>query len=257
MGQTLVELSPISKCMQDSLKKHLPRLAVNPNDLVYLWGHETQKLFTELREKDFINIKDIHFLSLKKVLKTYKISIPTSLARTIVGDVWQNFIDNNKLYPDSIPVLNQLKQSDYKLGIITDCDSDVASGIIRKHNLTNIFDVKVISSVIKAYKPNPLLFSEAIKLAKCSSDEGIYVGDSEIDIKGAKEIGMISIIIKRDTPHKETPHPIKSQSLPKSENEIKNTQPDFIINSLFQLIPIIKNIYLEKISGTIFHESHH
>lgn len=61
MGQTVVELSSISECMQDSQKKHLPQLAVNLNNLVYLWGYETQNLFMELREKDFINIKDIHF----------------------------------------------------------------------------------------------------------------------------------------------------------------------------------------------------
>ena len=242
MGQTLVELSPISECMHDSLKRHLSHLDVNLNDIVYLWGHETQNLFMELREKDFINIKDINFLSLKNVLKTYGISISTSRVRTIIEDVWQDFIDNNRLYPDSIPVLNQLKQLDYKLGIITDCDSDVATGIIQKHNLTNIFDVKVISGIIKAYKPNPYLFSKAMKLAKYSPCNGIYVGDSETDIKGAKEIGMIGIIIKRDTPHKETHLTIRPQSLPKVEKGIKNTQPDFIIKSLFQLITIIKNI---------------
>ncbi len=68
----------------------------------------------------------------------------------------------------------------YKLGLITDCDLDVVEGIIQKHNLTDFFDVKVISSVTKSYKPNPLLFNEAIKLAKCNPCEGVYIGESAL-----------------------------------------------------------------------------
>ena len=226
LGQTLVQLLPISSCMQGSLKKHFPELDIDLNELIYAWGHGTHKLFMELREKDFINVREIHFLSLKKILKICKINITDKLARTIVEDVWQDFIKNNKLYPDALSVLNQLKQSGYTLGIITDCDVDVANGIMQKHNLKNFFEVKVISSEIKAYKPNPLPFNEALKLAKCLPDEGIYVGDSEIDIKGANDVGLITVIVSR--------------------NELQDTKmdirPDFRINCLSELPELISKI---------------
>ena len=228
LGQTLVNLSYISVCMYKSLKKYLPQLAIDLNKLVYAWGYGTQELFMELREKEFICTKEMHFLCLKKILKANKIQLTDKLAHIMVEDVWQDFIENNRIYPDTIPVLNQLKQSGYKLGVITDCDLDVAEGIIKKHRLTDYFDVKVISSVIKSYKPDPIMFNEAIKLAKCAPKEGIYVGDSEIDIKGAREIRLTTVILDRERG--------------KKQNQGMDIRPDFRINNLLELPKIISEL---------------
>jgi len=226
LGQTLVELSSITFCMYDTLKKKLPRLNVDLNELAFSWGYETYKLFNDLREKEFITTKEMHLLCLNKLLKIHKIDISDKLAYSIVKNVWDDFIKNNKLYPDTIPVLKLLKELEYKLGIITDCDLDVAEGIIRKHNLIDFFDVKVISSVIKSYKPDPLLFNKAIKLAKCTPCEGVYIGDSEIDIKGAKEIGLITVIVDRG----------------EMQNQVLGIRPDFRISSLSELPGIISRL---------------
>ena len=212
--------------MYNSLKKHLPRLSIDLNKLVHAWGYGTQELFMELREKEFISTKEMHFLCLKKILKTNRIHVADKLVRTMVEDVWRDFVENNRIYPDTMPVLSQLKQSGYKLGVITDCDLDVVEGILKKHRLTDCFDVKVISGVIKSYKPAPLLFNRAIKLAKCAPREGIYVGDSEIDIKGAKEIGLNTVIVDR--------REIQNQEL--------GISPDFEINNLSELSKILSKL---------------
>jgi putative hydrolase of the HAD superfamily len=168
----------------------------------------------------------IHFLGLKKILKTSKIDITDELVHSIVEYVWHNFVKKNKLYPDVMPVLNQLKQSGYKLGLITDSDLDIADGIIQKHNLADFFDVKVVSGEIRLYKPNPLLFEKAVNLAKCAPSEGIYVGDSEVDVKGAAEIGLKTVIINRN-------------ELLSSKIGIK---PDFRVDSLSELPKLISDI---------------
>ena len=226
LGQTLVNLSDITICMYNSLKKNIPELKLDLNKLVYAWGYGTKDLFMDLREKKFINTKDMHLLVLKKLLKTNHINITNEQAKMMVEDVWKDFITNNKIYPDTIPVLTQLKQLKYKLGLITDCDQDVAEGIIQKHNLIKFFDVKVISSVIKSYKPNTLLFNEAIKSVRCKPNEGIYIGDSEIDIKGAKEIGLITIILNRGEIY----------------NQEIGIKPDYKITNLFELPKIISKL---------------
>ena len=61
-----------------------------------------------------------------------------------------------------------------------------------------MFKMKVISSVLKSYKPNLSLFERALELAKCLPREAIYVGDSATDINGAKKLGMITVIIHRN-----------------------------------------------------------
>jgi HAD superfamily hydrolase (TIGR01549 family) len=214
--------------MYKSLEKYLPQLTIDLNKLVYAWGYGTQEMFMDIREKKFIRTKEMHFLCLKKILKTNKIQLANKLAHTMVEDVWQDFIENNKIYSDTMPVLKQLKQSGYKLGVITDCDLEVAEGIIKKHRLTDYFDVKVISSVIKSYKPDPIMFREAIKLAKCAPKEGIYVGDSEIDIKGARVIRLTTVILDRERR--------------KKQNQGMGIKPDFRINNLLELPKIISKV---------------
>jgi len=212
--------------MYNSLKKHLPHLPFNYDELVNSWGYGTHELFLDCREKSFMNTRKIHLLSLRNVLELYKLDVTEGLAHNIVEEVWRDFIETSNLYPDVLPVLYQLKQSGYGLGLITDSDLDVAEGIIQRHNLTDFFEVKVVSGAVKAYKPNPLLFIEAIKLAKCNACEGIYVGDSEVDVKGAADVGLSTVIVKR--------------------NEIPDVkigfEPDFKINSLMELPKILLEI---------------
>lgn len=226
LGQTLIELSSLKLCMYNSLKNHLPQLPLDLNGLMYEWGYETHRLFMEYREKDFIDTIEMHFLSLKNILREPKVKISDELARLIVEDVWRDFIENNRLCPDTVPVLNKLKQSNYRLGLITDGELDIVDGILKKHDLADFFDVKVISGEIKAYKPNPLLFNEAINLAGYNPCEGMYVGDSEIDIKGAAEAGLTTIIVSRD----EIPdHGI-------------GIRPDYKINNLSELPELVGEI---------------
>lgn len=212
--------------MYNSLKKHLSQSNIDLNEIIYKWGHETHRLFMELREKNYINTMELNILSLKNILKTYKIGLSDNIIQTIVDNVWKDFIRNNKLYPDAIYALNQLKQSGYELGLITDGEPNIVDGILQKHNLTNFFNIKVISGKIQVFKPNPLLFYEAINLAKCKPSEGVYVGDSEMDVKGAVEVGLITVIVSRN----EIPDPGIG------------IRPDFRMNSLFELPELISEI---------------
>jgi 2-haloalkanoic acid dehalogenase type II len=223
LGETLLDLSKLSSCVKNSILRLLPELNKDFDEFVFEWGHKTNNLFFDIREKKFLHIRDIIFLSLKEILKKRTIKINDKLLFELIDNILINFINTTSLYPDSIHVLKKLKQSNFRIGLITDCDLNVANGILKKHNLSNFFDIVIVSSEIKIYKPNPLIFKEALKRTKCNSNEMIYVGDSEIDIKGAKEIGINTVIINR--------------------NEIKNKKfginPDFRIKELSELFEIL------------------
>jgi HAD superfamily hydrolase (TIGR01549 family) len=212
--------------MYRTLKEYIPRQSVDLNKLVYEWGYGTQELFMKLREKKFMNTKQIHMLCLNEILNENKIKINQDLAKKMVEDVWDDFVKNNKIYPDTIPSLSHFRKSNYTLGIITDCDLDVVEGIINKHQLNGIFDIKIISSEIRAYKPDPKIFIKAAELAKCTPEESIYVGDSEMDIKGAKEAGFSTMILDRGE--------LESPKL--------GIEPDYKINNLFEMQEILKDL---------------
>lgn len=201
LGQTLIELSSFKNCMYNLLNKYLSKSDININELINSWGFDTYNLFMKSRSNNYTNIFEINALSLKNIFKEKKIEISDNLIEKIIRDVWQDFVKENKLWDDVLPVLNQLKKSGFKLGIITDSELKIVNGIFKKHKLNKFFNVKIVSSEFKVYKPNPLLFYKAINLAKCDPSEGIYVGDSEIDVKGAAEIGLTTVIVNRNEIH--------------------------------------------------------
>jgi putative hydrolase of the HAD superfamily len=130
------------------------------------------------------------------------------------------------LCPNTRDVLVKLKKLGYRLGLITNSELFIVNGILKKNKLDDFFDVKVISGVVKAYKPNHILFEIAIELAKCTSEEVLYIGDSEIDIMGAKKVGLKTVIVHRN-------------EVPDIEIGIR---PDYMINDLLELPNLVSKI---------------
>ncbi len=213
--------------MRESLMTYLPpEHTIDIERAIRRWGYGTHELFLTLREKQFITMKKIHALCLKQILEDEKVVLPDILQQRIVDNVWDRFAEINTLYPEVIPLLENLKRAEYTLGIITDSDSDIVESIIKKHSLWRFFTINIVSSELKAYKPNTLLFEKALEKACCSSKEGIYVGDSELDVKGAKDIGLTTVAVQRD----------------ELCDPLINKKPDFWIRNLSELLIIIDKI---------------
>jgi HAD superfamily hydrolase (TIGR01549 family) len=194
------------------------------DELISKWERESCKIFDYYYKKgEFYKIKSLQVMSLKNVLLECDINLTDHKLVDIVSECWRYLINNCPLYEDVIPMLFRLVQDGYELGLITDGDEENVIRILKKHNLKNTFKIKIISSVVKRYKPDILLFERALEKTQCVPEEVIYVGDSVKDIYGAKKLGMITIIINRNRKQEKT-------------EELKS---DFSINSLEQLYKII------------------
>jgi len=205
------------------LKSGLPEELVT-NELISKWERESCKIFDYYYKKgEFYKIKSLQVMSLKNVLLECDIDLTDHKLVDIVSECWRYLINNCPLYEDVIPTLFRLVQDGFELGLITDGDEENVIRILKKHNLKNTFKIKIISSVVKRYKPDILLFERALEKAQCIPEEAIYVGDSVKDIYGAKKLGMITIIINRNIKKEKT----------------EEIQSDFSIDSLEQLYTII------------------
>lgn len=96
--------------------------------------------------------------------------------------------DNTGLYSGVIDMLTTLKESGYRLAIVSNkLDSAVKE-------LNERFFQEVISLAIgtgeDAKKPNPFYVFEAIKELGSTVGDSIYVGDSDVDIETAKNAGI-------------------------------------------------------------------
>jgi HAD superfamily hydrolase (TIGR01509 family) len=103
-----------------------------------------------------------------------------------------------ELYPDAIPVMEQLRDEHYSLGLISNAPPDTVQ-TIQSLGLGRYLTTIVVSGVVGVSKPNPEIFRIALREAGVRPDEAAHVGDIyEADVLGAQNAGMKGLLIDRD-----------------------------------------------------------
>ncbi len=93
-----------------------------------------------------------------------------------------------------IPLLKYLQQEGYILGVVSNRD-DPFHEELENLNLTSYFKFKLAGGEVGSFKPEPLIFHHALKLAGTSPDETMYVGDNYFaDVVGALRAGLIPVL---------------------------------------------------------------
>lgn len=100
--------------------------------------------------------------------------------------------------PEIYQLLALLKKSK-KLALITNYDHyPYIKELLKNFGLIDFFETITISSEIGKKNPDPEIFLPAIEKSGLKPSEIVYVGDSDVDIIGAKAAGMIPILIQRN-----------------------------------------------------------
>jgi len=152
-------------------------------------------IYREENPIKFIGIKEIIAMVLKKAADKYSVEDISGQADKRYGEAYLN---NANLFDDTIPTLQKLKKMNIKLIVASDADPDALDKELSTFEIFHYFDEIVISGIVGAYKPSKKM-TEAI-LQKCDQPyTGIlFVGDTEVDILTAKNIGAKSVLIKRN-----------------------------------------------------------
>jgi putative hydrolase of the HAD superfamily len=130
-------------------------------------------------------------------------------------EVFQEFEDPGTwtLYPETRPVLSQLKDEGFELGIISNFDSRLFP-VLRGLGIENLFDTVTISSLAHAAKPAPRIFEVALEKHAVDPAEAAHVGDSfRDDVQGAAKTGMTGILLDRTSKAPAPPMTPRIQSL--------------------------------------------
>ncbi len=103
-----------------------------------------------------------------------------------------------ELFPDCMPVLKEMDKSGYPLALVSNAQKIFTSNEIRMLGLNQFFKYKIFSSQYGFMKPDHRLFLIACGLLDVLPQNAIYIGDNPYnDVKGAKKIGMTSVLINR------------------------------------------------------------
>ena len=127
--------------------------------------------------------------------------------------------------PEAVEVLTKLRERGFIVGVISNVDTQTLYQELKGANLLNLLDVVVSSEEVGAYKPGPLPFREALKRAKVTAHQAIYIGDRARDFLGAKGVGMTTVLIGEKL-DKET-----------------TFMPDYVVKTLKEAYELVINMF--------------
>jgi len=130
-----------------------------------------------------------------------------------------------QLFPDSLSVLEEMRQKDYRLGVISDAQKVFCFEEGEMLGLSPFFSRFIVSTNFGFRKPDPRLFMVACNLLNIPPTEAVYIGNDPVtDVGGAKGVGMQAILLDRN-----------------GENKNQEPKPDFYANSLWDAWGWIKS----------------
>jgi HAD superfamily hydrolase (TIGR01549 family) len=102
-----------------------------------------------------------------------------------------------QLIPGAGEVVRELKRRGYQLALVADGRPGTYRNVLIQHGLYDLFDAFAISEEVGVEKPDPRMFIQALnqlKIAREDYGRTAMVGNYlERDIKGANQLGMISV----------------------------------------------------------------
>lgn len=116
--------------------------------------------------------------------------------------VYKYFRENAVEFPDTLPMLNSLKEKGYKVALITNGHHDLQYRKLDLLGLRYVFDEIIVSGDVSVEKPDKEIFLIMAEKLGVKPSEMIYVGDHPVnDIKGAKSAGCKTIWMKCKSPN--------------------------------------------------------
>lgn len=225
---------PSLKRLHNSLVKS--RVNVSFPDFKQVYFEVRDKLYAAAEK----NLEEPHFnVRISKTLQRfgYDFDVSHPVIVNATEAFCEEFMCYMRLDDDAIYVLNKLHQK-YKLGMVSNFAlPECVVKIFEKFGLKGLFEVVVVSGVVNKRKPSPEIFERALKALGIKASRTVFVGDTPaMDVKGARSVGIKSVLIKRAT----SP-PADSISLVyKPSEEDANVKPDIVIESLAELLNVLE-----------------
>jgi 2-haloacid dehalogenase len=140
------------------------------------------------RHKDFWQVTED---SLDKSMKVFKID--SSMRSELL-----NLYKILSTFPEVKDVLNNLKEKNYKLAILSNGTPSLLNELVKSNNLDNIFDNIFSIEEVGIYKPDSKVYEMPIKKYKIQKNEVAFLSANTWDVSGGGNYGYNSIWVNRN-----------------------------------------------------------
>lgn len=102
-----------------------------------------------------------------------------------------------RLYDDVLPVLGELSERGYRLGLISNFERWLEEMLVELE-VGHVFDVAVISGIEGVEKPDASIYERALDKAGVEAGRAVHVGDSPgLDVAPARSVGIETVLLDR------------------------------------------------------------
>ncbi len=177
------------------------------SDFLKIYKNISQEYWKRYKEGKISKVQ-MRFERLKHTFDHLGIRIPDTLVSTLNYEYIEYHPDVPCLMPYTNEVLAHLLPR-YTLHIITNGFQKIQERKLKGSHIYQYFDQIISSEIAGVQKPNPRIFQLAMQKAKVAPKNALMVGDSlEIDIKGAKAVGMQVLHLNNNQKYKHNICPI-------------------------------------------------
>ncbi len=140
------------------------------------------------RHKDFWQVtKD----SLDKSMKVFNID-------SLMRDELLNLYNILSTFPEVKDVLNNLKEKNYKLAILSNGTPTLLNELVKSNNLDSIFDDIFSIEEVGIYKPSSKVYDIPIKKYQIQKDEIVFLSANTWDVSGGGNYGYNAVWVNRN-----------------------------------------------------------
>ncbi len=167
----------------EEIRARYPDIQVEAGEFYDAWDRVSES-------SEGMSLYDIRKFSIYEVLKNHGILSP-GFGNELFNLYLEVRHSKIEIYPDTIPVLRELKKS-HRIGLITNGNTR-----FQNHPVAEYLDFAVRASDVGVAKPDPRIFYEAVRLS--GTAEILHVGDSlEEDYFGAINAGFKALWLNRE-----------------------------------------------------------
>ena len=121
-----------------------------------------------------------------------------ALAVVIYKQMAEDFQRLDYSHPDVIPALNELSDSGFKLGIVSNREEGF-DDVLKDLGFTGLFDVVVCAGAVNKRKPDPEILLHTAQLLGVAQSEIAYVGDNPfMDVICSLRAGIFPFLLDKD-----------------------------------------------------------
>lgn len=201
LGETLVDLRGLVAAMAGEIAACYPTLATEAAGIALYWVRHTAKDTLEAQGARYRPGLEIAAAALVEAFAQRRTEVQLSVAGKHVQTAWRGYLRQARLCPDvTLDFLKKLRSLVRGLGIITDSDTTMVKPLMDRLGLAGLFGVVLVSDTVGAYKPDPKIYRAALDLAGAAPGTSAFVSNSPTDLRGAAEVGMKPVLVRRDRP---------------------------------------------------------